>query len=196
MKIMIAYATTEGQTRRIARRLADHMADLDHSTELLALRDANDVDLGRFDGVILAASVHMNTYQRPLTEFAARQSAELNNMPTLFLSVSLSASGHDAEDWRGLERIAEDLTEATGWTPGRTLQVAGAYVPSQYDILRGFVMRRILLAKDPTVDPGEDHEFTDWTSLFGEANAWLASIRGSAEATDQKAAAAVSGVPA
>lgn len=184
MKFLIAYATTEGHSRMIARRVSDHLADRGHAVELLSLRNARDIELPRFDGIILAASVHMGRYQKRLATFAARHAGDLNGRATLFLSVSLAAAGHDAEEWRSLESIAEDLAEATGWHPGRTLQVPGAYKPSEYDILRRLIMRRILAKKDPEADPDADKVYTDWAELMGEVDAWCGSLtaqRGAAE---------------
>lgn len=178
MKVLIAYASTEGQTRKIAQRLADHIVDGGRSVELVELANATRMDLQRFDGVILAASVHVGHYQRALTNFAAERSKDLQAKSTLFLSVSLAAAGHDAEDWKGLDKIKEEFIEATGWTPSRVEQVAGAYVPSEYDIFRRFIMRRILAAKNPEADLDADKEYTDWNLLFRTTDDWLAGING------------------
>lgn len=173
MRTLVAYATSEGHTRKIARHVADRIADGGHAVELLGLSDAGDIDLGRFDGAILAASIYVGHYRRALTDFVAAQAVALTPMPTIFLSVSLAAAGHDAEDWRGLDRILADFQEATGWQPGRVEQVAGAYLPSHYDIFRRFVMRRIVAAKESEVDLDADREFTDWAGLDALFDAWL-----------------------
>lgn len=178
MKLLILYATTEGQTRKIARHLADWCADAGHVAELLPLDDADDIDLDRFDGVVLGASVHAGSFQKALTTFAANRHADLGRKPTLFLTVSLAAAGHDAEDWRALDKIQADLQEATGWTPGRVEHVAGAYMPSRYDILRRLIMRRIVAAKDPDADLDADHEYTDWPALDRSVEAWLSTFGG------------------
>ncbi|KFE36151.1 flavodoxin domain-containing protein [Thioclava atlantica] len=174
MKILIAYATSEGQTRKISRHISDRLADAGHAVEMLRLADASGLKIGRFDRVILAASIHVGHYQRELTEFVADHADALNEKPTLFVSVSLAAAGHDAEDWRGLDEILADFTEATNWTAGRTEQVAGAYLPSHYDLFRRFVMRRILAAKDPSADLAADKEYTDWGVLDAVVDGWLA----------------------
>ncbi|MBR9651175.1 flavodoxin domain-containing protein [Thalassovita aquimarina] len=173
MKVLVSYATSEGHTRKIARTLADRIADSGHMVELLHIDDADDIDLDRFDRVIVAASVHAGHYQRAVSEFAAKHAAQLGAKPSLFLSVSLAAAGHDAEDWRGLDKILADFQDATGWTPGRVEQIAGAYMPSQYDVFRRFVMRRILAQKDPEADLDQDKEYTDWPALDALIAEWL-----------------------
>jgi menaquinone-dependent protoporphyrinogen oxidase len=173
MTVLIAYATSEGQTRKIARHVADRIVVSGGAVELLGLADADEIDLGRFDRVILAASVHAGNYQRALSDFAVKYAGQLHKKPTLFLSVSLAVAGHDAEDWRGLDRILKDFEEATGWIPGRIEQVAGAYRPSEYDIFRRFIMRRIVAAKDPEADLDADREYTDWKALDTLVDDWL-----------------------
>lgn len=172
MKLFIGYASSEGQTRKIARHIADRLVDQGHSVELSALGEAGPVDLARFDRAVLGGSLHAGQYQRVLSEFAADHAEALNTMPTLMLSVSLAAAGHDAEDWRGLDHILSDFTKATGWTPGKVVQVAGAYTPAQYDVFRRFIMRRIIAAKDPEADPGHAIEYTDWDALDAKMDAW------------------------
>lgn len=173
MKLFIGYATTEGQTRKIARHVADRLVDMGHSVELAPVGDAGPVDLGRFDGVILAGSLHVGQYQKALSEFAAEQAEALNAMPSLLLSVSLAAAGRDAEEWRSLGTILSDFTEATGWTPGQVAQVAGAYTPSRYDVFRRFAMRRIIARKDPEADLDWDKEYTDWEALEATLSEWV-----------------------
>ncbi|KPP93050.1 MAG: menaquinone-dependent protoporphyrinogen oxidase HemG [Rhodobacteraceae bacterium HLUCCA08] len=175
MKVLVAYATREGQTRRIARHVADRIVEAGHTTELLNLDDAADIGPDRFDRAVLAASVHAGQYQRALGDFAARHADALARMPTLFLSVSLAAAGHDAEEWRSLDRILSDMNEATGWTPGQVAQVAGAYRPSDYDFFTRFIMRRIIATKDPKADLDTDHEYTDWPALDALVDGWIAA---------------------
>ncbi|WP_439123648.1 flavodoxin domain-containing protein [Marivita sp.] len=176
MKLFIGYATSEGQTRKIARHIADRLVDHGQSVEVTALADAGTIDLSRFDAAVLAGSVHVGHYQKELSEFAFDAADALNAIPSLLVSVSLAAAGHDAEDWRGLETILSDFTEATEWTPGQVAQVAGAYVPSQYDVFRRFVMRRIVAAKDPDADLDWDKEYTDWSDLEAQVDGWIARL--------------------
>jgi len=179
MTVLLAYATSEGQTRKISRHIADRIADSGGSIELVHVADADGIDLQRFDHVILAGSIHIGHYQRALSDFAAQHADQLNSMPTLFVSVSLAAAGHDADDWKGFDPILDDFKAATGWTPGQVAQVAGAYQPSKYDIFRGFVMRRIVASQQPAgTDLDADKEYTDWPALDALVDAWLEAPAG------------------
>ena len=174
MKILVAYGTTEGQTRKIARFTADRLADAGHAVELLDVADAEGLDLGRFGAAVLAGSIHGGRYQRALTEFARANAQALGARPTLFLSVSLSAAGADAEDWEGIRGIAERFAQETGWRPGQVEHVAGAFRFGEYDYFKGWMMRRIAREKGETVDPKGDTEYTDWDALAGTVDDWAA----------------------
>lgn len=173
MKLLIGYGTKEGQTRKIARHIADFAIERGHSVELLSLKEADGLDLSRFDRVLLAAPVHAGHFPKALAHFVGDQARNLLTMPTAFIAVSLSAAGHDAEDWRGLEKILSDFAEATDWMPSSVLHVAGAYKPSEYDLFTRLLMRRIVQSKDPDMVPGEDKEYTDWMALDGWISDWM-----------------------
>ena len=165
MKILIGYATTEGQTRKICRFCADVLADLGHAVELLPLSEAGDLEVSRFDAVILAGSVHAHSFQKILVEFAGDHAASLHQRPTMFLSVSLSAAGNDASDWAGLESIIAEFKSNTGWTPDRVEHVAGAFRFTEYDFLKSWAMRWIAKEKGEEIDVHGDTEYTDWDAV-------------------------------
>lgn len=176
MFLLIAYATTDGQTRKIARFAADRLFSTGHSVELLNVEDADGLDLSRFDGAVLAGSLHAGGYQKALTRFASDRAAELAMLPTLFLAVSLSAAGTDADDWAGLRRCLAEFETETGWTPGRVEHVAGAFRFSEYDFFRAWAMRRIADQKGEQVEAGKDKEYTDWAALILALDQWRAGI--------------------
>ncbi len=175
MKILIVYATTEGQTRKIARHAADHLTAKGHSVELLHAEDAEDAAVADYDGVILAGSVHAGHYQAALVDFATAQTAALDKVPNLFLSVSLSAAGRDEKDWEGLEAVLTAFKEKTGWRPKQVEHVAGALRYSQYDFLRYWAMRWIASQRGQKHDGEEDVEFTDWDKLAALLDDWTAA---------------------
>ncbi len=174
MRVLIVYATTEGQTRRIARFAADHLGAARHSVELLHAADGDDLDPARFDTAILAGSVHAGVYQEELTSFARDHAAAFGAMRTLFLSVSLSAAGTHPEDWRGLDAAVERFCNETGWTPGRIAHVAGALRFSEYSFFRYWAMRWIAQHRDESVQGGSDVEYTDWDALRTLLDEWAA----------------------
>ncbi|WP_343082199.1 flavodoxin domain-containing protein [Ostreiculturibacter nitratireducens] len=177
MKLLIVYGTTEGQTRKVARFAADRLADAGHAVELLQAEDAEGVDLGRFDGVILAGSIHAGDFQKALVAFAEDNAKALAGARTLFLSVSLSAAGDYNEDWAGLDDCIARFVKNTGWTPGKVAHVAGAFRFSEYDFFKSWAMRWIASQKDQTVKAGVDKEYTDWDALGALLDEWVAGLK-------------------
>jgi menaquinone-dependent protoporphyrinogen oxidase len=174
MKLLVLYATTDGQTRKIARHVADRLADAGHGVELLNATEAEGLDPARFDRAILAGSLHAGGYQNELADFALGHAAALNAMPTLFLAVSLSAAGDDPEDWAGLRKCLDAFLNATGWRPGNIAHVAGAFRFSEYGFFQSWAMRRIAAVKDPEARPDHDKEYTDWAALDRTVEGWMA----------------------
>ena len=102
MRILVLYATTEGQTRKIARHVMAVLSGIGHGVELMNVTESEGVDLSRYDRAVLAGSLHAGGYQAALAGFARAQAARLNAMPTLFLPVSLSAAGDTAVSVSGV----------------------------------------------------------------------------------------------
>lgn len=176
MRFAVIYATTEGQTQKIARFVQERLTGLGHEAEFV-LAEATDWDeLGEIDGAVLAGSVHAGGYQKALVQFATENAAALNALPSVFLSVSLTAAGDDPEDHEELRAITARLAEDSGWTPDVVEQVAGALKFSEYDFFRYWAVRWIAKQKFPDADPGEDREFTDWDALGRVVDRWAAGI--------------------
>ncbi|MGR3803627.1 flavodoxin domain-containing protein [Marinibacterium profundimaris] len=175
MRILITYATTEGQTRKIARFCADQLISRGHSVELLRVEDAGDIELAVFDTVLLAGSVHIGKLQEPLARFAETHAQALNGMPTMLIVVSLAIAGDDPNDREELDRIAAAFAAEAGWTPGQVEHVAGAFKFSEYDFFRTLAMRWIAWQKGEEIKAHEDREYTDWAGLAAVITKWQAA---------------------
>jgi menaquinone-dependent protoporphyrinogen oxidase len=132
------------------------------------------LDLGGYQAAIVLASVHLGKHEREMETFVKDHRAELERMPTAFLSVSLSEA--DAEDATSPpERRAKAKADAkamidafcqgTGWHPRSVKPVAGALRYTKYNFLVRFVMKRIAKQNGSSTDTSRDHEFTDWVAL-------------------------------
>lgn len=172
MNILVCYATTEGQTRKIARFCANQLFSQGHSVELLHVADADELDIAGYDAAILAGSVHIGHLQKGLAQFATAHAGSLNAMPTLLVQVSLAAAGSDEKEHADLDRIADEFCKDAGWVPGQVVQVAGAFRFTQYDFFRSWAMRFIAAQKGETVDPQSDREYTDWGALGDLMHKW------------------------
>jgi menaquinone-dependent protoporphyrinogen oxidase len=167
MKILILYGTTEGQTRKIAGFVADKLRAMG---DTVTLTDATSVEwdfwLGEFDAAILAASIHAGQYQSAIVHFARLHYERLNQIPSLFISVSLSAANEkDLDGRKSIERCADNLSRETDWKP-EVEHVAGAFRFTEYDFFKRWTMRIVAWEKGVKGKSGSsDLELTDWPQL-------------------------------
>jgi len=168
MKLLLVYATTEGQTQKIAEFVADHLARVGHETRVVNATDATgiaDADPHKFDAVVIAASIHAGQYQSAIVDFVRNHVPSINARPNAFLSVSLAAASQDHDDVHGLEQCLTRFTQQTGWNPRLTHHVAGAFRYTSYDFLKRWAMKYIAYRKGAPTDTSRDYELTDWADL-------------------------------
>lgn len=176
MRVLIIYATTEGQTRKIARFCSDQLASRGHSVEMLRVEDAGDLELALFDAIILAGSVHVGQLQASLADFAQTHAQALADKPTLLLVVSLAIAGNQPSDRAELARIVDAFSQSTGWTAGHVEHVAGAFRFSEYDFFRSMAMRWIAWQRGQEIAYDTDTEYTDWSALAALMANWSGRV--------------------
>jgi menaquinone-dependent protoporphyrinogen oxidase len=173
MRVLIVYATTEGQTRKVAERIAARLRELGHEAQLhdsAALLD--DVEIGAFAAIIIAASVHQGVHQETVTAFATAYRERLNASLTAFVSVSLSAALEP--DHVEAQKYVDRFVTETGWRPNRTLVLAGALRNTGYDYFKQQIIKYVVLKGGDPVDSERDYEFTDWEALARFVDAYVA----------------------
>jgi menaquinone-dependent protoporphyrinogen oxidase len=175
MRAIVLFATREGQTARIAERIAADLRGWQIDVDVYDVRThASAPDWTRYSTAWVAASVHVGHHERELIEFVRRHRRELDRLDGVFVSVTLSEAG--AEDPRATAdkrarsagdatRMIETFVEETGWRPSRSLPVAGALAYTRYNFLVRFVMKRIARAQGGPTDTSRDHDLTNWSRL-------------------------------
>lgn len=164
MKVLVAYATTEGHTGKISKFIGDKVSDGGHQVDYLNVKElSKGLSVTDFDKVILAGSVHAGKHQEELELFVFANQNELKDMLTLFVSVSLAVIFPDSK--KDAEKYVEVFKENTNWNPTKYLLVAGAMKHGAY----GWFEETTLLAGDlaghAAKELKEDQEFTDWNAL-------------------------------
>jgi menaquinone-dependent protoporphyrinogen oxidase len=165
--IPVFYATTHGQTKRIAERIAETLRRDGHASFPLDVTSeaGRHFDWGRASAAVLAASLHVGSHQSSAADFGRAHVARLNAVPSWFVSVSLSAASAHAEERLAAERIARAFVDGIGWTPGRVSCVAGMLAYTRYSFVTRWFMRRIARKEGASTDTSKDHEFTDWKAV-------------------------------
>src|SRR5262245_45805089 len=115
-QVPVFYASTEGQTRRIAEQLAASLRDqgVDSNAMDVASPEAARIDWSRVRGALLGASLHAGHHQRRAAKFARKHHGELSAHPSVFFSVSLAAAGKDPQELATARALAESFPREAG----------------------------------------------------------------------------------
>jgi menaquinone-dependent protoporphyrinogen oxidase len=174
-RLLVLYGTTDGHTAKVARTLADLFRKNGAEVDVVeAGAGRADPDPGEYAGVVVAASVHLRSYQRAVRRWVRAHLSALHSRPTAFLSVSLGVLQPEPEVQREVAAILEGFLKRTGWHPTWNRSLAGALPYSRYGWFKRLVMRRIARRAAVATDPSRDYEYTDWDALAAFAQAFLA----------------------
>jgi menaquinone-dependent protoporphyrinogen oxidase len=184
--ILVLYATREGQTEKVAHHVAKTLGACGLATQVSNAADLREpLRLERYAGAILAASAHGGSHEREIVAFVGRHRAELTEMPSAFLSVSLSEAGaedlHASADQRArsaeaVRQMLQRFFEKTAWRPRFAEPVAGALPYTRYGPLKRFVMKHIVKRMGGPTDTSRDYEFTNFAAVDDCVERFVASL--------------------
>lgn len=177
-RLLIVYGTTDGHTRKIAEAVAEHVACWGHAPTL-ADAATHPPSVDGWDAVIVCAPLRRQRHPQAVMRFVRDNVARLNQVPTAFFSVSLTAAGKDVSPARA---CADQFLAQTGWRPGMVRLVAGALRYTRYNWFVRWMMRRIARKNGGDTDTTRDHVYTDWRRLRRDVEAFLHSLPAAGEA--------------
>ncbi len=164
--VLVVFASRNGQTRRIAERIATGLRVRRDLVELLdAERLPEGLDLSRFQAVFVGSPIIANGYMRPIVRFVQENRAALQGIPTLFFSVGLALLSKVSDGRAQTMEIVDKFIARTGWRPRRIELVAGSLLYTKYSFLTRFLMRRIVRKEGGETDTSRDYEYTDWGAV-------------------------------
>ncbi|NLE37986.1 MAG: menaquinone-dependent protoporphyrinogen IX dehydrogenase [Pirellulaceae bacterium] len=176
MKVLIAYDTTEGQTRKIAQYASDSIRRGGHDAQLIDIRrPPSGFVADGFDAILVGASIHLGKHSRRLSEFVRRHQARLKAVPSGFFSVSLSAAGSDKEQ-ADADRFVEEFLQQADWSPAVKAIFAGGLLYREYGLLKRWMMKKIAQGGGKDTDTSKNHEYTDWTAVDRFVGGFLAGF--------------------
>jgi len=175
MRAAVFFATRQGQTATIAKRVAIDLRASGIEADVYNVRELRrPIEWGIYDTALVAASVHVGHHEHEMLRFVRDHRRELERLDAGFLSVSLSEAG--AEDRTATaemrrtaaadaQRMINVFIGETGWRPLHALPVAGALAYSHYNFIVRLVMRWIARKAGAPTDTSRDYEFTDWAAV-------------------------------
>jgi menaquinone-dependent protoporphyrinogen oxidase len=174
-KILVLYASVEGQTARIAERLGARLRRT-HAVDVVRARDGAELPpLDDFGGVVVGASVHYGRHPGFLVAGLRSQRGVLTSRPSAFFSVSLSADG-PGKNLRAVARYVAKFQRQVGWQAGEMAAFGGALRYSEYPAWKRFLVGLFVRAAGGDTDASRDYEYTDWCAVDRFADAFSASF--------------------
>ena len=162
-KILLVFHTSEGQTAKIAERVAAALRDEAFDVELHDVSGAPGPEA--FDGVVLGDSIHAGRHSRALTRYLDEHRGALASRPTALFQVSMTSANPDAEHTATAQKLIHDLEERTGCDPDLVGLFAGALVYTHYGWMKRRIMRAIARKEGGDTDLTRDYEYTDWAAV-------------------------------
>lgn len=176
--ILVAYATTEGQTGKIAAFIAERLRIRGHRVDVVdtATPAAAQV-VPMYQAAFLGGSLHQQRHQDSLRHFIASNHAWLHAMPTAFFSVSLAAALQDMDSRLETQRLLQEFLAECSLRPIVTRCIPGALKYTRYDYFKRLVMRHIAKEQGRPTDTTQDYEYTQWGDVEAFVDEFLQEAR-------------------
>ena len=182
-KILIIYATEDGQTAKIAERMAETArsrgieVDVKDTSQPLA----TEFSFEDYKGIMVGSPLHHRRYADSIVQFVSQNKSELDCRPSAFFSVSLA----DATRWSsGADWLLKLFYKETGWHPKMVGRFGGALKYTRYDFwTRFFMWLAGIFMRYPT-DTSRDHDLTDWDQVTEFANTFVTTVEGQSLVAD------------
>jgi menaquinone-dependent protoporphyrinogen oxidase len=175
--IAVVFGTTTGQAAKVARHVAHELRTCGHLVRLIDTREPPaTAPLEGVSAVIVAASVRMGKFQRPLVAFVRAHRDEIDRLPNVFLAVSLSASRNTPAAQREVRKTIARFVEETALRPAIVRPVAGALLYTRYPFFTKLALLFISRLAGGDTDTSRDYEYTDFEALTRFTHEFASSI--------------------
>ena len=164
-RALVVYASTHGHTAKIAERLAQAIGSRHVTVDVRDVASATDADPGDYDVVVVGASLHREHHQAAIADWVTARRAALEQRPSVFFSVSLSAADDNDKSRAATQHCIDEFCAQTRWTPGRTEAIAGCLQYREYDVFTRQLMRLMMRRMGQPTDASHDYDYTDWDEV-------------------------------
>ena len=176
-QVLLVYGTSYGQTAKIARYMAGVLIALGDRVRVVnAASRPSDLDVHRFDAIIVGGSVIRGRHQREVTHFVRDNLATLNTTSSAFFSVSGAAATATETSQAEAQRFIDEFLGQAGWYPRSAVAIAGELAYTKYNPLLRWIMRRGSKRMGGPTDTTRDHEFTDWSKVERFIDGFMATV--------------------
>lgn len=161
---LIVFATTDGQTRRIAERLQATLASNSIGATLAGIDQAAEFDLADYDCLIAGACVRYGKHDPRMARFLDDNRATIERMPNAFFSVNLIARKPEKRNLAGNKYLRKFL-ERLSFQPDHVEIIAGKLDYPRYRLIDRVMIQMIMKMTDGPTDGKSVIEYTDWAQV-------------------------------
>lgn len=169
-RVLVLFATVEGQTRKIAERMAARLRALGHQADPLPF--SSELNLAEADAVVVGASVHYGSHPGLLLHWIRSNRETLEKRPGAFFSVSLSAQHKPAT----AQKYVEGFLRKARWRPRQSGFFAGALQYRRYPAWKKILVLGFVAMAGGDTDTSRDYEYTDWAAVDAFAERFSALL--------------------
>ncbi|MCY4045488.1 MAG: menaquinone-dependent protoporphyrinogen IX dehydrogenase [Cellvibrionales bacterium] len=163
MQYLLIYASVNGQTKKIADRIAATILQQGHHLEMVSIADAP-ASLDSFDYVILGSRIRFGSHDKAITDFVKKHNAWLDQHLSAFFSVSLVARKTE-KSLPETNRYCQKFLAKTHWQPTQTAVFAGKLDYSLYNFWQKRIICLIMWMTNGPTDYSTKQEFTNWDAV-------------------------------
>lgn len=163
MKALILYSSRDGQTRAIASYIANKLQDT-LSCDVIDLQQAKGIELEQYQQILIGASVRYGHFQPTLRRFVKDHAEQLNQMPSAFFAVNLTARKPEKRSPQTNVYTRKFLLSSP-WQPKQCVVFAGALRYPRYRWLDRTMIRFIMKMTGGETDTNKEVEYTDWQQV-------------------------------
>lgn len=174
--VLVAYASTHGQTETVAEYIATVLADRGHDVTMKRITTVPDKTVDDFDAVLVGSPVIDRAHLPAVVAFVERNREALATRPTAFFQLSFAAALPFEWARDGDRAWVSDLVSCTGWQPDRVGRFAGAVTYPEYDRVTRLVFKLVSLVTTGDTDTTRAYEYTDWNDVEAFATGFAAFV--------------------
>jgi len=183
-KILIVYGTREGQTKKIAERIAEILRTRNYEAEVKDSKTlASDFTVEEYGGILVGSSVQMARWASAVTRFIQRYRNDLKKVPSGFFSCSLSDANGTIEQRKHFDAHLTRYLKENGWSPDMIGRFGGALAWTRYGFCKRMIMLMAAKVGGQPHDTSQDFEYTDWKVVEQFANDFATEVGCSAQPT-------------
>ncbi|CNJ20802.1 protoporphyrinogen oxidase [Yersinia rohdei] len=163
MNILILYSSRDGQTKTIASYIAKELSAT-ATCEIQDLADVAQIDLSKYQQVMIGASVRYGHFNPSLNKFVNKHITQLNQMPSAFFAVNLTARKPEKRSPQTNAYVRKFLL-STPWQPTLCSVFAGALRYPRYRWIDRVMIQLIMRMTGGETDTSKEVEYTDWQQV-------------------------------